>query len=113
MKGSRCFVVFLVLSASLLCTADAGRSRTSNQNSFRRAANGIYQTLSSVFGEENIRGLYKVSAGPGGANNNGSPRSGGSLRAAAQLGGREGRAPGPEQQLHGCHFEKKQPLCHN
>ena len=66
MKGIGFFVVFLVLSASLPPTAEAGRSRTSNQNSFRRAANGIYQTLSSVFGEDNIRGLYKV--GPRGYN---------------------------------------------
>lgn len=63
MKGIRFFVVFLVLSVYMLSTAEAGRSRTSNQNSFRRAANGIYQTLSSVFGEDNIRGLYKVSVG--------------------------------------------------
>lgn len=60
MKGIKFFVVFLVLSASLLCTSEAARSRTSNQNSFRRAANGFYQTLSSLFGEDNIKGLYKV-----------------------------------------------------
>lgn len=60
MKGIKYFIVFLVLSASLMCTSEAARSRTSNQNSFRRAANGIYQTLSSVFGEDNIKGLYKV-----------------------------------------------------
>uniref|UniRef100_H3DEE6 Bri3 binding protein n=2 Tax=Tetraodon nigroviridis TaxID=99883 RepID=H3DEE6_TETNG len=59
MKGINIFLVFLVLSASLLCTSEAARSRTSNQNSFRRAANGIYQTLSSLFGEDNIKGLYK------------------------------------------------------
>uniref|UniRef100_A0A3Q3FHQ1 Bri3 binding protein n=1 Tax=Labrus bergylta TaxID=56723 RepID=A0A3Q3FHQ1_9LABR len=41
------------------CHLGTGRSRTSTQNSFRRAANGIYQTLSNVFGEDNIRGLYK------------------------------------------------------
>lgn len=63
MKGIKIFVVFLVLSASLMCTSEAARSRTSNQNSFRRAANGIYQTLSGVFGEENIKGLYKVKWG--------------------------------------------------
>lgn len=60
MKGIQFFLLFLVLSASLLCTSEAARSRTSNQNSFRRAANGIYQTLSSLFGEDNIKGLYKV-----------------------------------------------------
>lgn len=65
MKGSRSFVIFLVLSTFLLFTTEAarGRSGSSNQNSFRRAANGVYQTLSSVFGEENIRAMYKVSGG--------------------------------------------------
>lgn len=60
MKGIKFFVVFLVLSVSLLCTSEAARSRNTNQNSFRRAANGIYQTLSSLFGEDNIKGLHKV-----------------------------------------------------
>lgn len=63
MKGGQYFIVLLVLSASLMRTSEAARSRTSNQNSFRRAANGIYQTLSSVFGEEKIKGLYKVKTG--------------------------------------------------
>lgn len=62
MKSIKLLVVLLVLSAYLLC-ADSARSRkdSSNQNSFRRAANGFYQMLSNVFGEDNIRGLYKVS----------------------------------------------------
>uniref|UniRef100_W5M1L1 Bri3 binding protein n=1 Tax=Lepisosteus oculatus TaxID=7918 RepID=W5M1L1_LEPOC len=40
---------------------EAARSRkdSSSQNSFRRAANGLYQTLSSIFGEDNIRALHK------------------------------------------------------
>nr|XP_049619717.1 BRI3-binding protein [Syngnathus scovelli] len=59
MKASTSVLLFLVLSASVLSTAQAARSRTSSQNSFRRAANGIYQTLSNVFGEDNIRCLYK------------------------------------------------------
>lgn len=63
MRGFRLFVVFLALSLSLMCTTEAARSRTSNQNSFRRAANGVYQTLSSIFGEENMRGIYKVGVG--------------------------------------------------
>ncbi|XP_041957818.1 BRI3-binding protein [Alosa sapidissima] len=60
MVGDKRLLIVLVLSASLLC-AESARSRkdSSNQNSFRRAANGFYQALSSVFGEENIRGLYK------------------------------------------------------
>ncbi|XP_077417051.1 BRI3-binding protein [Vanacampus margaritifer] len=59
MKATTGLLIFLVLSASVLSAAQAARSRTSSQNSFRRAANGVYQTLSNVFGEENIRGLYK------------------------------------------------------
>lgn len=111
MKGIRFFVVFLVLSVSLLCTAEAGRSRTSNQNSFRRAANGIYQTLSSVFGEDNIRGLYKVSVGPGWLKeqlilfqqlvSKWQPRRVCGLSMANRK-----QAPGPDQQFRGCHFEK-------
>ncbi|KAJ8263724.1 hypothetical protein COCON_G00161810 [Conger conger] len=60
MKGVKLLVVLLVLSVHLLC-ADSARSRkdSSNQNSFRRAANGFYQMLSNIFGEDNIRGLYK------------------------------------------------------
>ncbi|XP_046878851.1 BRI3-binding protein [Hypomesus transpacificus] len=60
MKGIKLHLTVLMLVASVLC-AEAGRSRkdSSNQNSFRRAANGVYQTLSNIFGEDNIRGLYK------------------------------------------------------
>ncbi|KAG7481007.1 hypothetical protein MATL_G00062590 [Megalops atlanticus] len=60
MKGIKLLVVLFVLSTYLLC-ANAARSRkdSSNQNSFRRAANGFYQTLSNIFGEDNIRALYK------------------------------------------------------
>ncbi|KAG5840177.1 hypothetical protein ANANG_G00186090 [Anguilla anguilla] len=60
MKAIKLLVVVLVLSASLLCV-DSARSRkdSSNQNSFRRAANGFYQMLSNIFGEDNIRSLYK------------------------------------------------------
>lgn len=61
MKGDKRLLIVLVLFASLVC-AESARSRkdSSSQNSFKRAANGFYQALSSVFGEENIRGLYKV-----------------------------------------------------
>ncbi|XP_036383009.1 BRI3-binding protein [Megalops cyprinoides] len=60
MKGIKLLVVLFVLSTYLLC-ANAARSRkdSSNQNSFRRAANGFYQMLSNIFGEDNIRALYK------------------------------------------------------
>ncbi|XP_054629032.1 BRI3-binding protein [Dunckerocampus dactyliophorus] len=60
MKATTLSLLFLLLSASVLSAAEAARGRaSSSQNSFRRAANGVYQTLSSVFGEDNIRGLYK------------------------------------------------------
>lgn len=60
MKRPRFFAIFLLISLSLLCTSQAARSsRSTPSNSFRRAANGVYQTLSSIFGEDNIKGLYK------------------------------------------------------
>lgn len=60
MKRPRSFAIFLLLCLSLLCTSEAARSsRNTPSNSFRRAANGVYQTLSSIFGEDNIKGLYK------------------------------------------------------
>uniref|UniRef100_A0A3B4A4B7 Uncharacterized protein n=1 Tax=Periophthalmus magnuspinnatus TaxID=409849 RepID=A0A3B4A4B7_9GOBI len=43
----------------LLCLITARSSRNQPSNSFRRAASGVYQTLSSIFGEDSIRGLYK------------------------------------------------------
>ncbi|KAJ8286197.1 hypothetical protein GJAV_G00035680 [Gymnothorax javanicus] len=60
MKGIKLLILLFVLSAYLLC-ADSARSRkdSSSQNSFRRAANSFYQMLSNIFGEDNIRGLYK------------------------------------------------------
>ncbi|KAM9546423.1 BRI3-binding protein [Salvelinus alpinus] len=60
MKGMKPHLILLLLFASLLC-AETARSRkdSTNQNSFRRAANGFYQMLSNIFGEDNIRGLYK------------------------------------------------------
>lgn len=61
MKATTGVLLLLVLSACVLSLAQAARSRPGSQNSFRKAANGVYQTLSNVFGEENIRGLYKVS----------------------------------------------------
>lgn len=105
MKGIKYIIVFLVLSASLMCTSEAARSRTSNQNSFRRAANGIYQTLSSVFGEDNIKGLYKVKTRACISQRYGS----GSEKAARQAvilvnGGKETSALRPDHPFNGCHF---------
>ncbi|XP_075996124.1 BRI3-binding protein [Genypterus blacodes] len=61
MRGVRLVALLSLLCSSLLCS-DAARSRGSNTNSFRRAANGVYQTLSSVFGEDTVRSLYKFFA---------------------------------------------------
>ncbi|KAK6476327.1 BRI3-binding protein-like [Huso huso] len=60
MKCVKLLLVVTVLLTGLLC-AEAARSHrsSSSQNSFRRAANGMYQTLSNIFGEDNIRGLHK------------------------------------------------------
>ncbi|XP_067295460.1 BRI3-binding protein [Pseudorasbora parva] len=60
MKGAKLAVVLSVFLAFVLLT-EAARSRkdSSSQNRFRRAASDFYQTLSNVFGEENIRALYK------------------------------------------------------
>ncbi|XP_066544862.1 BRI3-binding protein [Amia ocellicauda] len=60
MKAVRSLAMAAVLVASLFC-AEAARSRkdSSSQNSFRRAANGLHQALSNVFGEDSIRALHK------------------------------------------------------
>ncbi|KAI4892432.1 hypothetical protein NFI96_024115 [Prochilodus magdalenae] len=54
-------VTLLLLSALLL--AEGGRSRRENSgnsgNSLRRAASGVYQTLSSAFGEDSMRAVHK------------------------------------------------------
>ncbi|XP_016141988.1 BRI3-binding protein-like [Sinocyclocheilus grahami] len=60
MKGAKLAVILSVFLGFVLLTETARSKRdSSSQNSFRRAASGFYQTLSNIFGEENIRGLYK------------------------------------------------------
>ncbi|XDV21267.1 hypothetical protein PO909_026389 [Leuciscus waleckii] len=60
MKGAKLAVVLGMFLALVLLTETArSRKESSSQNSFRRAASGFYQTLSNIFGEENIRALYK------------------------------------------------------
>ncbi|XP_029103166.1 BRI3-binding protein [Scleropages formosus] len=51
----------LLLLCALVPRGDSarGRKESGSQNSFRRAASGVYQALSGVFGEETIRTLYK------------------------------------------------------
>ncbi|CAL1615516.1 unnamed protein product [Knipowitschia caucasica] len=60
MNRARFSAVFALLLAALVCSSEAARSsRNQPSNSFRRAANAVYQSLSNVFGEDNIKGLYK------------------------------------------------------
>lgn len=61
---SKLMLALLLLAAAVLC-AQATRNRAHDkQNSFRKAASGFYQTLSSVLGEDNVRALQKVSIAP-------------------------------------------------
>ncbi|XP_059405238.1 BRI3-binding protein-like [Carassius carassius] len=60
MKGAKLTVVLSVFLAFVLLTEAARNKRdSSSQNSFRRAATGFYQTLSSIFGEDNMRAVHK------------------------------------------------------
>ncbi|XP_065106877.1 BRI3-binding protein [Paramisgurnus dabryanus] len=60
MKGKRLAVFFSVILASVLLTEAARNKKdSSSQNILRKAASVVYQTLSNVFGEENIKALYK------------------------------------------------------
>lgn len=64
-RGGRLLVLLLCLSLAAGPGAWAARSRgggADKQNSLRRAASGVYQGVSGLFGEENVRALQKVSA---------------------------------------------------
>lgn len=57
----------LVLCCLLMAEAEAARSRkewsggsSGGGGGLKRAASGVYHSLSSVFGEDNIKALYKV-----------------------------------------------------
>ncbi|XP_030647871.1 BRI3-binding protein [Chanos chanos] len=60
MKAVKVVIILSFLLACLL-SSEAARSRkdSGSQNSLRRAANGFYQTLSNIFGEDNIKALHK------------------------------------------------------
>lgn len=60
MKARKLVVFLVVILASVLVESARSRKDSSSQNSLKRAASGFYQTLSNVFGEENIRALFKV-----------------------------------------------------
>ncbi|TUM79445.1 BRI3-binding protein [Bagarius yarrelli] len=51
--------VTLALMLCCLLMAEAARSRKEWSGGLRRAASGVYQSLSAVFGEDNIKALYK------------------------------------------------------
>lgn len=56
-------VPLAVLLCGVLMMAEAARSRkewSGGSGGLRRAASGVYHSLSSVFGEDNIKALYKV-----------------------------------------------------
>ncbi|XP_065549235.1 BRI3-binding protein [Lathamus discolor] len=64
MAARRLPALLLLLALLLGCTAGPGawaaRSRGADkQNSFRRAASGLYQGVSGLFGEDNVRALQK------------------------------------------------------
>ncbi|XP_023694727.1 BRI3-binding protein [Paramormyrops kingsleyae] len=61
MQGVKLILVLAMVLFVSLHGADSARARKDfgSQNSFRRVANAFYQTLSSIFGEDNIRALYK------------------------------------------------------
>ncbi|XP_061458844.1 BRI3-binding protein [Rhineura floridana] len=65
MAGRKELLALLVLSFLFLLLTSPGawsaRSRNSDkQNSLRRAASGVYQSVSGLFGEENVRALHKM-----------------------------------------------------
>ncbi|CAH2295730.1 BRI3-binding [Pelobates cultripes] len=55
-----CFIIILLLLAGALgVQATRNRAHDKQNNSFRKAATGFYQTMSSVFGEDNVRTVQK------------------------------------------------------
>ncbi|KAM3939298.1 BRI3-binding protein [Leptodactylus fuscus] len=52
-------VLLLLVAAVLAAQATRNRGHDKQNNSFRKAATGFYQTMSSTFGEENVRAVQK------------------------------------------------------
>lgn len=52
--------LLLLVAAVLGAQATRNRGHDKQNNSFRKAATGFYQTMSSTFGEENVRAVQKV-----------------------------------------------------
>ncbi|KAI1233161.1 hypothetical protein IHE44_0006366 [Lamprotornis superbus] len=60
LRGPLLLLVLLVLLGAAGPGAEAARSRGADrQNSLRRAASGLYQGVSGLFGEDNVRALQK------------------------------------------------------
>ncbi|XP_053327831.1 BRI3-binding protein [Spea bombifrons] len=54
-----CLVLVLLVAGTFGAQATRNRGHEKQNNSFRKAATGFYQTMSSVFGEENVRAAQK------------------------------------------------------
>ncbi|XP_063310404.1 BRI3-binding protein [Pelobates fuscus] len=52
-------LILLLLAGALGVQATRNRGHDKQNNSFRKAATGFYQTMSSVFGEDNVRTVQK------------------------------------------------------
>ncbi|XP_030073759.1 BRI3-binding protein [Microcaecilia unicolor] len=59
MYGVRLLLLLTLLLGGLLCARGARSRNTERPNTFRRAASGVYQAMSGVLGEENVRALQK------------------------------------------------------
>ncbi|KAM8961044.1 BRI3-binding protein [Pelodytes ibericus] len=54
-----CLVLLLLVTGALCVQATKSRGHEKQNNSFRKAAAGFYQTMSNVFGEDNVRAVQK------------------------------------------------------
>ncbi|OCT98358.1 BRI3-binding protein [Xenopus laevis] len=54
-----CLLLLLLVSGTLGAQANRNRGHDKQNNSFRKAATGFYQTINNVFGEENVRAVQK------------------------------------------------------
>ncbi|XP_053557823.1 BRI3-binding protein [Bombina bombina] len=54
-----CLLVLLLISGALCAHSARSRSPEKQNNAFRKAAAGFYQTMSNIFGEDNVRAVQK------------------------------------------------------
>lgn len=108
-------LLLLLLLAARGAWSARGRG-ADKQNSLRRAASGVYQGVSGLFGEENVRALQKVSLAGGGGGREGGRRWCARSSRARPLGGRPAvRALSPSLSgrcaCAGCLGRKPRPRC--